>query len=92
MQGKVFLVGIFFQTSLNLFICDMRKWKKNKNIRRRVLFLSNLESISQFGKKLSTYGTIIDIGIVACVSTVRLTFQGIASNELLEKQEEKCFS
>ena len=47
---KSFLSGIFFQTSLNLFICDMRKWKKNKNIRRRVLFLSNLESISQFGK------------------------------------------
>ena len=45
MQGKVFLVGIFFQTSLNLFICDMRKWKKNKNIRRRVLFLRTL---SQF--------------------------------------------
>ena len=30
---KGFLSGdFFFQISLNLFICDMRQWKKNKKI------------------------------------------------------------
>ena len=68
----------FFQKSLNLFTCDMRKWKKNKNIRRRVLFLSNLKSISQFEKIIvHRNGTIFNIGIVTRVSTVLLTFPGI---------------
>ena len=77
----------FFQKSLNLFTCDMRKWKKNMNIRRAVLFLSNLESISQFGKIIVHRNwTIFDIGIVARVSTVLLTFPGIA-----KKTERKVF-
>ena len=77
----------FFQKSLNLFTCDMRKWKKNNNIRRGVLFLSNLESISQFGKIIIHRNwTIFDIRIVARVSTVLLTFPGIA-----KKTERKVF-
>ena len=68
----------FFQTSLNLFTCDMRKWKKNKNIRREVLFLSNLESVSQFEKIIVHRNwTIFNIGNVMRVSMVLLTFPGI---------------
>ena len=70
----------FFQKSLNLFTCDMRKWKKNKNIRREVLFLSNLESISQFGKIIVHRNwTIFDIAIPDisrdCKKTERKVFQ-----------------
>ena len=81
----------FFQTSLNLFTCDMRKWKKNKNIRRRVLFLSNLKSISQFEKIIvHRNGTIFNIGIVTRVSTVLLTFPGIVIK--YQKNRKKIFS
>ena len=81
----------FFQKSLNLFTCDMRKWKKNKNIRRRVLFLSNLKSISQFEKIIvHRNGTIFNIGIVTRVSTVLLTFPGIVIK--YQKNRKKSFS
>ena len=64
MLGKVFLVGIFFQTSLNLFICDMRKWKKNKNIRRRVLFLISLSGNISLGPRyLSALSCVIHCGL-----------------------------
>ena len=56
---------------------DNMKWVTAKK-GFRVLFLSNLKSISQFEKIIvHRNGTIFNIGIVTRVSTVLLTFPGI---------------